>query len=81
MKECVTHHHACDCREAAMDELRDAARAYFDAYCVDEADDWFDEDGRAGENTGCTREQCAAANRLRDALNRLPPNNQDNRRA
>jgi hypothetical protein len=25
VKECVTHHHACDCREAKAKEIRDAA--------------------------------------------------------
>lgn len=70
-RECTTHHHACDCREAAFAELHAAAFAYFDGYCVDEADDWFDDDGNVGVWTGCTREQWAAANRLRDALNRV----------
>ncbi len=25
-RECITHHHACDCREAASQELRDWAQ-------------------------------------------------------
>lgn len=31
MKECVTHHHACDCREAAFAELlREVMRTHAD---------------------------------------------------
>lgn len=58
---------------ADAEELIEAASAYFNGYCVDEADDWFDDGERVGENTGVTREQCAAANRLRDAINRMRP--------
>lgn len=32
MPECVTHHHACDCREARMRELEDAAKILAGAY-------------------------------------------------
>lgn len=33
MKECVTHHHACDCREAEFDKLRAERDAFQrDAY-------------------------------------------------
>ena len=53
---------------AEIGELVAAARASFDGYCLDEADDWFDEGECVGENTGVTREHHAAANRLRDAL-------------
>lgn len=55
-------------RDAKVSELVAAACAYFGRYCVDEADDWFDEGERVGESTGVTREQHAAANRLRDAI-------------
>jgi len=32
MSECITHHHACDCREARMRELEQAAKDLAGAY-------------------------------------------------
>ena len=29
-KHCTTHHHACDCREAKFEALREAAQAVVD---------------------------------------------------
>jgi hypothetical protein len=59
-------------REAAhVTELIEAADAYFNDYCRDEADDWFDAGESFGENTGCSKAQTAAANRLRDAISRM----------
>lgn len=81
MPRCVTHHHGCSCREAKVAELLAAAKAYFDGYCVDEADDYFDDGERVGENTGVTLDEHKAANRLRDAINGMTPNAGNNRRS
>lgn len=51
----------------AVAGLVEAARTYFNGYCVDEAEDDF-EDSVFGLNTGCTPEQHEDAKRLRDAL-------------
>jgi hypothetical protein len=51
----------------AVAELIEASRAYFDDWCVDEAEDTF-EMSRRGTNTGCMREQSDAAKRLGDAI-------------
>jgi hypothetical protein len=56
-----------DKASAAVDELIEAASTYFNGYCVDEAEDDF-EDSVFGLNTGCTPEQHEDAKRLRAAL-------------
>lgn len=31
MRECITHHHACECREAEFEKMRDENRRYRNA--------------------------------------------------
>lgn len=38
MKECVTHHYACDCREAKFAALMKAARPFYAAIYNDNGD-------------------------------------------
>jgi hypothetical protein len=40
MKECVTHHHACDCREALFARLRHTAKTYMAAVECYNANPW-----------------------------------------
>lgn len=44
-RECVTHHHACDCREARFREIEKALRAA------------IDELRRCYEDDGCTEQE------------------------
>ena len=59
-------------QQGEVDRLYAAAKAYFDGYCVDEAEDTF-ECSDFGYNTGCTREQHEAAIELREALSQSAP--------
>jgi hypothetical protein len=53
MKECVTHHHACDCREAKIKLVAETLLAAHDAYVYCN-----------GSSVSCQCEACQAAREL-----------------